>query len=190
MQSLTTQFILRGAAGSLVACTLALCGLSCSTHPADKAAGSEATEPVAPDTPPQVVPQPAQSPSNPALELTAPSTDPVTTESAPPTPESTQAALSMEDRVAPLVSAIAGAKLVFMACDQEPCTVRVQTLELSALHDVLTALSREFAGNIAFAAREQLDAYTGRSFQADVTLDVAEGSQPVPSDPNDLITTR
>jgi hypothetical protein len=101
-----------------------------------------------------------------------------------------EAASSLEDRVTPLVTSVAGAKLLFIACDEQPCTLRTQTTTLTGLHQVLTALSREFSGGISFEAREQLDAYTGRSFQADVMLDVTEGARAVPSDENELITAQ
>lgn len=200
-QSLLARQSLRALARPVFVASLAL--LSCSNPKADNAAGSdlgaptEATQPSTPDPSApngvqEIVPTPTQtSPDTPTAAPTTPAMDLAPTEeSAAPTPESAQAALSMEDRVTPLVNAIAGAKLLFVACDAEPCTLRVQTTELRALHEVLTTLSREFSGNIAFAAREQLDAYTGRSFQADVPLDVVEGSQPVPDDESELITTR
>jgi len=170
--------------------------LSCSSQNADKASGSPqpgVDTPAAaeePSMPPSVEPS---NGSNVAPEITGlPSSevDPTTvTESTPPTPESTEAALSLEDRVKPLVAAVSEAKLVFIACDETPCTLRAQASTLSPLHQLLTSLSQEFAGQIGFTVREQLDGYTGRSFQTDVMLDVSEGARQVPADEADLLAS-
>lgn len=163
--------------------------LSCSSPKADNAAGSGVSEPNAPNAPAEVIPIPAEStPNAPVTEIPTPAADSPATESMAPSAETAQATESMEERVAPLVSSVSGTKLLFTACEADPCVARVQATELSALHQVLTALSQEFSGNIAFSAREQLDAYTGHSFQADVLLDVTEGSRVVPGSQDDLLT--
>lgn len=186
-KSPVAQHILHCVGCQLIAA--ALTSLSCSSPKADNAAGSDVSEPDVPNAPAEVVPIPSQeTPNAPANEISAPTADPPTTESVAPSAESAQAAQSMEDRVAPLVSSVSGTKLLFTACEADPCVARIQATELSALHQVLTALSQEFSGNIAFSAREQLDAYTGHSFQADVLLDVTEDSRAVPTSQDDLLT--
>jgi hypothetical protein len=167
---------------------------ACSSQSADRASGSGSSESPAPSTV-----EPSEQPGAPAdLNPAAPASEAPTTpveaadpaavvENAPPPPEVTAAVLTMEERVTPLVNSVAEARLLFVACEQAPCSLRTQTTTLTALHQVLSVLSREFDGRIAFSTREQLDAYLGRSFQADVSLDVSEGATAIPADPNDLL---
>ncbi|HEX2882873.1 MAG TPA: hypothetical protein VHO25_25315, partial [Polyangiaceae bacterium] len=111
MQSLSFQSIFHRTTALLVAMVLSYCGLSCSTPKADKASDSdigatdEATRRSTPDlAQEEVVPTPSQSsPDMPTAAPQSPVTDlAASEESAPPTPESAQAVISMEDRVTPL----------------------------------------------------------------------------------------
>ncbi|HTM44348.1 MAG TPA: hypothetical protein VL137_05305 [Polyangiaceae bacterium] len=109
-------------------------------------------------------------------------------ESAPPTDALVAMSRNLEQRITPPIASVAGAQMLFVSCDKTPCMTRTQAPSLAALRQVLTALSSEFSGQIAFTVRERLSAYAGHAFEADVIVGVAQGAQqPVPSDENDLL---
>jgi hypothetical protein len=103
-----------------------------------------------------------------------------------PAPAILDAVQAVQGKLDPLAASVPGARVRFVDCAQAgACSTRVEAPSLTALRDLLAALSRQ-QGGIAFVAREQLDAYAGRSFVADVTLGGAE-TRAVPADENELL---
>jgi hypothetical protein len=95
-------------------------------------------------------------------------------------------AQSAQDRVTPLVSAVRGAKTIFVDCpDQGPCVARVEARSLASLRTLLQSMSDAFSG-IGFVVRERLDAYTGKWYQSDVTLG-GDSTAAVPADESELL---
>jgi hypothetical protein len=76
----------------------------------------------------------------------------------------------------------------FVDCDEAgKCGARLEAPTLSALRDQLSSVSAD-TGGIGFEAREQLDAYLGHSFVADVTLSPGS-ARAVPADEAALLAS-
>jgi glycine cleavage system aminomethyltransferase T len=104
----------------------------------------------------------------------------------PPSPAVLQAVTAAQTKLEAVTAALEGTKVRFVDCGQNAsCSARLEASSLTGLRDLLQSLSAQ-QGGIAFVAREQLDAYAGRTFVADVTLGGAE-TRPVPSDENALL---
>jgi hypothetical protein len=85
-----------------------------------------------------------------------------------------------------LTSGIAGTRVRFVDCSEAAsCTARLEAQSLGGLRDLLQGVSWQ-QGGVGFVAREQLDAFTGRTFVADVTLG-AGAARAVPTDENALL---
>jgi hypothetical protein len=148
------------------------------TVPTHRTRGSTATAPTAPGADPTVPPQanPAATQATAAEESLA----------IPASPTVMAAAQSLGDQATALVASVSGAKLRFTDCaDQGTCSIRVETRTLSGMRNLLQALSGGLQG-VGFVVRERLDAYTGKWYQADVTVNGAT-SVAVPADENELL---
>jgi hypothetical protein len=116
----------------------------------------------------------------------APAT-PIETPAALPSPAVLQAVSTAQGRLDGLAASVSGTKVRFVDCNEtSSCTTRLEAQSLTALRDLLQAVSKEQGGMITFVAREQMDAYTGRTFTADVTLGAKE-TKAVPTDENELL---
>jgi hypothetical protein len=103
-----------------------------------------------------------------------------------PSPAVLQAVSGVQGTLDGLAASVAGTKVRFVDCSETAsCTTRLEAKTLTGLRDLLQAVSKD-QGGITFVAREQLDAYTGQSFVADVTLGAAQ-ARAVPTDENALL---
>jgi hypothetical protein len=118
----------------------------------------------------------SQAGTTPGIETPAP----------PPSPQVLQAVSAAQSKLDGLASGVAGARVRFVDCSETAsCTARVEAQSLAGLRDLLQSMSGQ-QGGIGFVAREQLDAYSGRTFVADVALGAA-APRAVPSDENQLL---
>jgi hypothetical protein len=98
-----------------------------------------------------------------------------------------EAVNTAEGRLAGLTNVVRGTKVRFVDCrEAASCTTRLEATSLAGLRDLLQAISKD-QGGIGFVAREQLDAYTGQKFVADVTMGSGAAIRPVPADENELL---
>lgn len=79
-------------------------------------------------------------------------------------------------------------RLEFVNCDVPPCVTRLQAGSLAEARASLKAISDSYGGRVSFTARENLDAYTGQSFQLDVVLDTDQ-TRAVPEADEELLLT-
>jgi hypothetical protein len=122
--------------------------------------------------------------TNPDNGLAAPPRDEIPV--APPSPAVLQAVSAAETRLAAVTAGFEGTRVRFVDCTENAsCSARLEAPSLSGLRDLLQAVSAQ-QGGIGYVAREQLDAYTGRTFVADVTLGGPD-TRPVPTDENELL---
>jgi hypothetical protein len=146
----------------------------------DPAAGATTPAQIpAAQTPAAVVPVPAG---------TAPETKPpqIETPAALPSPAVLEAVNAAQSRLNGLTTNVAGTDVRFVDCNGAgACSGRLEATSLTGLRDLLMAVQKD-QGGIGFVAREQLDAYTGQKFVADVTLG-SSTTRPVPTDENELI---
>jgi hypothetical protein len=91
-------------------------------------------------------------------------------------------------RLGSAVAAAPGSRVAFVNCEHEACSARVSATSLESLHAALSSVSQDQQGRIGFVARERLDPYQGRSFEADLTLDTDE-TRSVPADASELLDT-
>ncbi|HTA18316.1 MAG TPA: hypothetical protein VK989_03435 [Polyangia bacterium] len=104
---------------------------------------------------------------------------------APPSPQVLQAVSAAQAKLDGLTAGVAGTRVRFVDCSETAsCTARVEAQSLAGLRDLLQSVSGQ--GGIGFVAREQLDAYSGRTFVADVALGAAI-PRAVPTDENALL---
>lgn len=109
----------------------------------------------------------------------------VETLSAPPSPAELAAVAGQQERLNGIAAGVPGTTVKFVDCSTAVCTSRLEAKSLGGLRDLLQAVSKD-QGGIAFVAREQLNAYTGQSFVADVSFG-GERTRPVPADENELL---
>jgi hypothetical protein len=103
-----------------------------------------------------------------------------------PRPAILEAVQTTHSKLEPLTASVQGTRVRFVDCSQtSSCTTRLEAQSLTGLRDLLQAVSQN-EGGISFVAREQLDAYTGHTFVADVTLGGTQ-TRPVPTDENELL---
>jgi len=123
----------------------------------------------------------------PALNAPSPQTAPdIETQSPPPSPAVLQAVDTTQATLDGLASGIAGTRVRFVDCSAAAsCTARLEAQSLAGLRDLLQGVSQQ-QGGVGFVAREQLDAFTGRTFVADVTLGAA-AARAIPTDENALL---
>jgi hypothetical protein len=99
----------------------------------------------------------------------------------PPSPAVLQAVSTAQGKLETLAAGVEGARVRFVDCPEgASCTARLEATSLASLRSFLASVSDQ-QGGIGFVVREQLDAYTGRTFVADVVLDGA-GARAVPAD--------
>jgi hypothetical protein len=91
-------------------------------------------------------------------------------------------------RLGSAVAAAPGSRIAFVNCEHEACSARVSASSLEALQAALGNVSQDQQGRIGFVARERLDPYQGRSFEADLTLDT-DATRSVPADASELLDT-
>jgi hypothetical protein len=125
----------------------------------------------------------------PVPSSTAPQTTPspqIETPAALPSPAVLDAVNTAQGRLTGLTTSVQGTKVRFVDCTEgASCTTRLEASSLTGLRDLLQVVSKD-QGGIGFVAREQLDAYTGQKFIADVTLG-GTATRPVPTDENELL---
>ncbi len=103
----------------------------------------------------------------------------------PPSPQVLQAVSAAQAKLDGLTAGVAGTRVRFVDCSETAsCTARVEAQSLAGLRDLLQSMSGQ--GGVGFVAREQLDAYAGRTFVADVALGAAT-PRAVPTDENALL---
>jgi hypothetical protein len=146
--------------------------------------GAGATTPMqlpATSAPPEVVPVPADTSTQ-----TTPATPEIETPVALPSPAVLDAVNATQGRLNGLTTGVQGTDVRFVDCSNTTaCTTRLEATSLTGLRDLLLAVQKD-QGGIGFVAREQLDAYTGQKFVADVTLG-GSATRPVPADENELL---
>jgi hypothetical protein len=155
----------------------------------DSAAGVTSAAP-APSAPP--------APSNVAnvatQEVVVPvATDPeaapapqVETKVTPASPAVMRAVTTEQGKLEAVTAVLEGTKVRFVDCNEAAaCTARLEAQSLAGLRDLLQSVSAQ-QGGLGFTVREQLDAYAGRTFVADVTLGAAT-PRAVPTDENELL---
>jgi hypothetical protein len=152
---------------------------------ADPATGTTAPATTTVSRPPAaVVPLPMGA--GPSTDPTSTSASPGETESPPPSPAVLEAVSAASTKLGAITAGLDGTKVRFVDCaETSSCTARLEAPSLAALRDLLQGVSAQ-QGGIAFVAREQLDAYMGPSFIADVTLG-GTSTRPVPTDENELL---
>jgi hypothetical protein len=122
----------------------------------------------------------------PALSSTSAPAPDIETQSPPPSPAVLQAVDTAQATLDGLTSGIAGTRVRFVDCSEAAsCTARLEAQSLAGLRDLLQGVSQQ-QGGVGFVAREQLDAFTGRTFVADVTLGAA-AARAIPTDENALL---
>ena len=121
---------------------------------------------------------------------TSPETAPVPQVETPatlPSPAVLQAVSGAQGKLEGLTTGIDGTRVRFVDCSETAaCTARLEAQSLAGLRDLLQAVSQQ-QGGIGYVAREQLDAYAGRTFVADVTLAAGGAARAVPTDENALL---
>jgi hypothetical protein len=179
-------FVVAAAALAIVSCTRDSGGPAGSSVGDNASAASSGATPAA-ATPSTAVKAPpallvpsggAQAAPTPTLGIEAPAT--------PPSPQVLQAVSAAQAKLDGLTAGVAGTRVRFVDCSETAsCTARVEAQSLAELRDLLQSMSGP-QGGIGFVAREQLDAYSGRTFVADVAL---AGATPraVPTDENELL---
>jgi hypothetical protein len=105
-----------------------------------------------------------------------------------PSPAVMQAVSTAQSKLDAITSGFEGARVRFVDCSESAaCSARLEAPSLTGLRDLLQSVSAQ-QGGIGFVAREQLDAYTGRTFTADITLGGGQATRPVPTDENELLS--
>ncbi|HVU51004.1 MAG TPA: hypothetical protein VHL80_09985 [Polyangia bacterium] len=98
-----------------------------------------------------------------------------------------QAVGSVQAKLDAVTAVLEGTRVRFVDCNESAaCSARLEAPSLAGLRDLLQSVSAQ-QGGIGFVAREQLDAYTGRTFVADVTMGGGQATRPVPTDENELL---
>ncbi len=105
----------------------------------------------------------------------------------PPSANTLAAEGALRTRLSSILQPVDGARVAFIDCSSPACSARLVAPSRSALKDLLQSVSRDHGGRITFVARERLDAYTGRTFEADVVLGSDE-VRAVPQDEEELLT--
>jgi hypothetical protein len=82
---------------------------------------------------------------------------------------------------------VPGTKVKFIDCTANPCMARLEAKQLTAMRDLLVKVSQDNQGKISFVVREQLDAYMGQTFAADVKIGADQPRTAVPTDPAELL---
>jgi hypothetical protein len=139
-------------------------------------------------TAPVAAPAKTSPPAAPAEVVPATTAAPSQVESvaALPSPAVLQAVDAARARLDGFAAKVEGARVRFVDCDDAgKCGARLEAPTLAGLRDLLQSVSGD-SGGIGFEAREQLDAYSGRSFVADVTLATAN-ARAIPSDEGALL---
>jgi hypothetical protein len=178
-------FVVAAAALAIVSCTRDSGG------PAGSSAGDNASVTSAGATP-AAAPSSAAAKAPVALPVAsagsqaAPTTLGVEAPATPPSPQVLQAVSAAQVKLDGLAAGVAGARVRFVDCSETAaCTARVEAQSLAGLRDLLQSVSGQ-QGGIGFIAREQLDAYSGRTFVADVALGAAT-PRAVPTDETQLL---
>lgn len=139
---------------------------------------ASAPAPTAPSADPTVPPA-----NDPAATMAAAAEESL---AAPASPAVMASAQSVGDQLAPLAASVKGSRVLFTDCaDDGSCTTRVETRSLAGLRGLLASMSDAFEG-ISFVVRERLDAYTGKWYQSDVSINDGKPVA-VPADENELL---
>ena len=192
MKTIIETKILVVAAAALASVSCAKLGSATSPAGADDNGSVTSASPAAGTkaSAPSTMHVPASPAVVPALNTPGPQTAPapdIETPAPPPSPVVMQAVDTTQAKLDGLTSGIAGTRVRFVDCSEAAsCTARLEAQSLTGLRDLLQSVSQQ-QGGVGFVAREQLDAFTGRTFVADVALGGAT-SRPVPADENELLT--
>lgn len=149
--------------------------------------GTEPTTPASPAMPsmpsmPTTDPLPTPGGVNNPGETTTPIETPVT----PPPASVLDAEKALQAKLDGMTAAVPGTSVKFINCNETPYTARLESRTLSALRDLLAAISADNQGRISFAVHESLGGYMGQTYFADVTLGTDQ-SRPVPTDAAELV---
>jgi hypothetical protein len=182
---------------AVAAAFAALAAISCAkvtggaSSPAADDNGSVTTAPAAaatpaPSTVSNVGTQKVAMPVGTNPDQTSAPTPQVETPVTLPSPAVLQAVSTTQGKLDAVTAVLDGTKVRFVDCSETAtCSARLEAQSLTSLRDLLQAVSAQ-QGGIGFVAREQLDAYTGHSYVADVTLGGA-ATRPVPTDETELL---
>ena len=147
----------------------------------DPGTGSTPASSDVPAVPNDVMPLPNGTNTMPVMAA------PAETPAALPSPAVLEAVATATTKLNGISTGVEGTNVKFVDCtDTAACTTRLEAKSLTGLRDLLQQVSSQQQGGITFTARENLDAYTGQTFVADVTLGGAS-TRPVPADANELI---
>ena len=104
----------------------------------------------------------------------------------PPSPAVLQAVSAAQGKLGAITAGLDGTRVRFIDCTASAaCSARLEAPSLTTLRDLLQSVNAQ-QGGIGFVAREQLDAYAGRTFAADITMG-GVATRPVPADENELL---
>jgi hypothetical protein len=112
---------------------------------------------------------------------------PIETPVIPPAPEAVDAEKTLQAKLDAATAAVPGTKVKFIDCTASPCMARLEAKQLTAMRDLLAKVSQDNQGKVSFVVREQLDAYMGQTFAADVKIGAEQPRTAVPSDPAELL---
>jgi hypothetical protein len=185
-----------GAVAAAVVLILALAAFSCAKTTGEPSSADNAGVTSA-GTPPGGAALPQSSVSNVGTQRVAmpvgtnpdqtPAIAPPTGEFAPASPAVVQAVGVAQAKLETLMAGREGARIRFVDCSESAaCSARLEASSLAGLRDLLQSVSAQ-QGGIGFSAREQLDAYSGRTFVADVTMGGGQATRSVPADENELL---
>ena len=112
---------------------------------------------------------------------------PIETPVIPPAPEAVDAEKTLQAKLDAATAGVPGTRVKFIDCTANPCMARLEAKQLNAMRDLLSAVSRDNQGKISFVVREQLDAYMGQTYAADVKIGADQPRTAVPTDPAELL---
>jgi hypothetical protein len=130
-------------------------------------------------------PAAAAAAGTPRVKLAAHAGD-IESSGAAPSAEMVAKAGALTARLGNAVAPVPGSRVAFVNCEHAACSARLSATSLESLQASLASVSQDQQGRIGFVARERLDPYQGRSFEADLTLDT-DAVRSVPADASALL---
>jgi hypothetical protein len=160
---------------AIVGPLMLLCALGCNVQTA-----SETSSQTGAPTPTPVAEQAAAR-----VKIAARAAD-IESSGAAPSVQAVARAGALTTRLNGVIANVPGSRVAFVDCEQVACSARLSASSLESLRATLDSVGQDQQGRIAFVARERLDPYQGRSFEADITLDT-DAPRGVPADANELL---
>ncbi|HXK19336.1 MAG TPA: hypothetical protein VNG33_16110 [Polyangiaceae bacterium] len=94
----------------------------------------------------------------------------------PPSAEVVTKTRALATRLSAAIGQNVDAHVAFVNCNQEPCSARLSASTLESLQQAISDVQHAGSAEVMAEAREHLDPYQGRSFEAD--LEVAPDAAP------------